>query len=95
MTRATATSVNEYGDPVPGTAIIYSCEGFPDNYDDAYRKTAGIPETSVKLVLIAGNTTTDPRKTDKITFRGITYEILKVKTDPALAHYECEAYRVS
>jgi hypothetical protein len=95
LSRATATSVNEYGDPVPGIDQSFHCEGFPDNYDDAYRKAAGIPETSVKLILIAGNTTTDPRKTDKVTFRGITYEILKVKTDPALAHYECEAYRVN
>lgn len=95
LTRATASTVDEYGDPIPGTALTFPCEGFPDNYDDAYRKTAGIPETSVKLILIAGNTGTDPRKTDKVAFRGITYEILRVKSDPALAHYECEAYRVS
>ena len=91
LTRATASSVDQYGDPVPGAPASFSCEGFPDEYSDAYRAAAGIPETSVKLIIIAGNTATAPQKEDKVAFRGIAYKILKVKTDPALAHYECEA----
>ena len=95
ITRTTSTTVDQYGDPVPGSTITAACEGFPDEYDDVYRKQAGIPETSVKIILIAGNTAVEPKKTDIVTFRGIDYEILKVKTDPALAHYECESYRVN
>lgn len=95
IARATASGVNEFGDPVTGPDQTYACEGMVADYDDAYRKAAGIPETSVKILLIAGNTAVVPKKVDRVTFRGVTYEILKIKADPALATYDCEAYRVS
>lgn len=95
LVRATGSTVNEYGDVVPGSPQTFRVEGFPDEYNDMYRQQAGIPETDVKLILIAGNSQTEPQKDDKVTFANFgTFQIRKVKTDPAKAHFECQAFKV-
>lgn len=95
LTRAVSGGLDEYGDPLPGTTQSFRVEGFPDEYNEAYRVTAGIPEGDSKVVLIAGNCETAPLKDDKISFSNFpTFQVRKVKTDPALAHYECQSYKV-
>ena len=59
--RTVSSSVDEYGDPIPGTPEVFRVEGFVDNYSDIYRAQAGIPETDSKVVIILGNSGTEPK----------------------------------
>lgn len=93
LSRVVNGDVDEYGDPVE-TFVEYRMEGFEDEYSDFYRASVGIPETTVKLVFIAGNSATVPQKNDRVVFRTGKYKIDAVKTDPALATYECQSTRV-
>lgn len=90
-----ATGVDEYGDPIYTVPFEIPVQGFVDEYNDAYRATAGIPETDSKVCLIAGLMSTDPQKDDKVKFPGFPlFQIRKVKTDPAIAMWECQSYKV-
>lgn len=90
-----ATGVDEYGDPIYTVPFEIPVQGFVDEYNDAYRATAGIPETDSKVCLIAGLMSTDPQKDDKLKFPGFPlFQIRKIKTDPAIAMWECQSYKV-
>lgn len=92
LTRMVRGGVDEYGDPI-STPQTFRVEGFVDTYSDFYIQQAGLPETTVKIVLISGNSQVSPLKEDYINFRGETFQVNKVSTDPALATFECEANR--
>lgn len=95
LTRVGSTTVDEYGDPVPGATQTFVVNGLVDEYNDVYRAQAGIPETDSKIILIAGLSEVEPQKDDKITFPNFsTFQVRKVKTDPARAHFECQSYMV-
>ena len=96
LTRPASATVDEYGDPVETTPASLAVEGIVDNYSDAYRVAAGIPETDVKIVLILGNSETEPRKDDTVTFATFgTYKIRgPIKIDPARASAECQSFKV-
>lgn len=86
--------LDDRGNPTT-TRTQYSVEGFIDEYNDIYRAQAGIPENDVKVVLIAGNCEVDPIKDDLVSFPNWpTYKIRAAKTDPALAHYTCQSFKV-
>lgn len=92
LTRMVSTGVDENNDPVQ-TPVVYRVEGFVDDYSAFYRANAGIPENSVKVILIAGNCETEPEKNDFIQFpRYPRYQIRKIMGDPATAHWECESF---
>lgn len=95
LTRVESSGLNEYGDPIEGAETEYTIQGFCDEYSEVYRERAGIPEGDTKVVLIAGLCETEPLKDDKISFAGFPlFQVRKVKTDPALAHYECQSYKI-
>lgn len=95
LTRATASSQDEYGDPIPGTPESFVVEGFIDAYSDVYRAQAGIPETDSKVTLILGNSETEPVKDDLISFPNWpSFKVRKVKIDPAKATAECQSFKV-
>lgn len=93
LTRETSSTVNSYGDPVPGAPATYTVEGFIDEYSDIYRAQAGIPEGDSKVILILGNCETEPKKDDQITFTNWpSMKVRKVKIDPARATAECQSF---
>lgn len=93
-TPGTGTLPN--GDPKPGTWAKHGFEGIVDEYDDAYRATAGIPATDVKILIIAGSLSVEPRKDDVIHLRGAWYQARgPVKTDPAKAQWTVQGYATS
>lgn len=95
LTRQVSGGVDEYGDPVPGTPATFNVEGLVSEYSDYYKAQAGIPETDVQIILIAGNCETDPLKDDEIQFPNFgSYKVRKVMTDPAKAHYKCQSFKV-
>jgi len=95
LTREVSAGLNEYGDPIPGITQSFVVNGFCDSYNEAYRVTAGIPEGDTNVVLILGLCEVDPLKNDKVTFPNFpTFQIRKVKVDPAKAAAECQAFEV-
>lgn len=73
---------------------FFKVEGFPSKYSDYFRAKFGIPDTDLKIVLIAGNCETKPVKDDQVSFRGVTYQLRSVDIDPAEATYVCQAYEI-
>lgn len=89
-----STETDDYGDPVGTTTTAYPCEGFVESFSAYYRAQAGIPDTDVKILLIAGLINTVPTKDDRVTFRGTTYQIRKTAdVDPAGASYTLQGYQ--
>lgn len=94
LTRMVRGGVDEYGDPI-STPNEFRVEGFVDQYSDAYKAQAGIPAQDVKIILIAGNSATQPQKEDNISFAGYpTYQVREVKTDPAKATWELQSFGI-
>lgn len=95
LTRMTSSSVDEYGDLIPGAPLTFNVEGFVDAYEDDYRIRAGIPEGDSRVTLILGNSETEPAKDDEISIAGWpTMKVRKVKIDPARATAECQSFEV-
>jgi len=96
LSRRIALSTNELGDPV-GNPSTFKIQGFPEDFSDFHRRTAGIPDTDLKIVLIAGLMATKPVQDDKVgfyqgEFAGKWFQLRTVEVDPAGAHYECRAF---
>lgn len=72
----------------------FNVEGFTSKYSDFYRAKFGIPDTDLKVILIAGNCDVKPEKEDNISFSDKKYQIRSVNVDPAEATYVCQAYEV-
>ncbi|GGB00540.1 hypothetical protein GCM10011491_30930 [Brucella endophytica] len=96
LRQQSAGGLDEYGDPTPGTVTLSPMQGFTDEYDDAYRARAGIPETDLIVNIFAQSLPAGirPGKDDKAQFLGQWYQIRAVKTDPATALWTCQAFRI-
>ena len=95
LTRTTpGGGLDKYGDPIAPSTSTFRCEGFVETFSAFYRAQAGIPDTDVKILLIAGLIDTVPVKDDRVTFRGVTYQIRRVlDIDPAKATYALQGYK--
>lgn len=94
LERKTNNGVNEFGDPVVNVEETFNIEGFTSKYSDFYRAKFGIPDTDLKVILIAGNCDVKPEKEDNVSFSDKKYQIRSVNIDPAEATYICQAYEV-
>lgn len=94
LRRVNYSGQDAYGDPLEVGVDEHTFEGFVDVYDAAYRARAGIPETDVRVVIIAGSLAVDPIKDDKVQVRSEWFQLRSVKTDPARAAWECQAFKV-
>lgn len=94
LTKFTATGRDADGDTIT-TPTPYACQGVIENYDGVYRVQAQIPETDVRVLLIAGLTASVPAIGDTITMSGRNYRVRKVSRDPASATYDCQSYLTS
>ncbi len=91
--------LDAHGDPIDSTATFTACQGFFDEYDDAYKMRAGIPHTDLKVCIFAQSIPgIVPGKDDKIMLRGrdgdVWYQVRKVKTDPAFALWETQSFTI-
>lgn len=95
LTRSTpGGGLDSYGDPVAVTTRSYPCEGIVESFKATFRAIAGIPDTDVKILLIGGLVEVEPQKDDRITFRGVTYQVRQIlEIDPANATYVLQGYR--
>ena len=87
-----ATGVDEFGDANAGTYATYTCEGVVSDYSAFYQQVAQIPDTDIRLLLIAGSMSVSPKQDDQVNMDGRWYQVRRVRTDPATAAWDCQAY---
>lgn len=97
--RVTSSSLDVKGDRIAGVPQTFSVEGFVDEYDEFYRRNAGIPDTDLRITLIGGLMITEPAKGDNVMFAtgewaGQWFQLRRIGTDPAGAAWVCQAYVV-
>ena len=96
LRRATFSGVvDSLGDPTEKTYTTYNLEGFVDTYSAFYKAQAGIPESDVKLLIIAGSLAIAPRKDDQVRFRGVWYQVRRLGTDPGIATWELQSFQIA
>lgn len=91
ITRAPATG-NPFASPTPDVVTTVDARALADTYSDQLRATGGIPDTHIKILILAeplGGFT--PQNADEIQYRGRAYQIVRVDTDPAQAVWTAEA----
>jgi len=95
LTRVGGTTLDEYGDVIPGATQTFVVNGLVDEWSSLYKAQAGISEDDSNVIVILGLSETVPVKDDKITFPGFpTFQVRKVKIDPAKASAECQSFKV-
>jgi len=98
LRRETHTTTNGFGDPVSPTVTTYAFEGIRETFDAGYAAGAGIPETDVKVLIIAGLLAAaagQPRKGDKVFINGAWHEVRRIiGIDPAGATYSLQCYEI-
>ena len=70
----------------PSTEYVKAIEG---DYSAFHRQSLDIPDINRKLSILGYQVTT-PRPGDRVSIRGVIWEIVRVERDPANALYECE-----
>ena len=89
-----ASSVDGSGNPVGASPESYTCEGIVDTYSKFIRAQAGIPETDVKILIIAQSLSVRPQQGRQVMFRDRWYQIRSVDTDPAEATWEMQCFEI-
>ena len=76
---------------VPGTAATtnYTCKAMVDVYSDYAIANSLVDAQDRKVLILASTLSVTPTDGDTITIRSVTYTIISVVTDPALAVWEC------
>jgi len=95
LRRVASTTVDSFGDLVPGTATTFSFEGIRESFNAAYAADAGIPVTDIKILIIAGLLDTDPIKDDQILIRGQWHKVRAIlERDPANATHVLQCFEI-
>lgn len=71
----------------------YSGKGFIEDYNDYVSANSGVERGDKKITVLGGSLSTNikPAANDRIIIEGSTYNIVRVKRDPAGATYECQS----
>ena len=78
-------------DPGPPTPDPHTCKGWPDVYMADELANSLILSTDVKVFVVATTLDIDPTPADTVTVRGVTYQVISVSADPALAIWTLQA----
>lgn len=101
LRQVTAGSgVDEFGDAIGDGYEDFEFEGIVDTYTAFYRAQAGIPDTDVRVLVIAGSVSAKPRKGDKVRMRSPAtgaqtwFEVIAVSGDPAGASFDLQSREI-
>lgn len=72
------------------TSTTYTGRGFIDDYTDKQITGTTIVTGDRKVSILGASISVIPAANDRVTIEGLTYNIIKVKRDPAAAVYECQ-----
>ena len=100
LRRDNVDSVTAAGDPVVTTYQTYAFKGIRQDFTAFYRQQAGIPDTDVKILILADSIAVQPQKDDWVNipdkFNGGAarwHRVRKVlEIDPATASYLLQAF---
>lgn len=91
--NVTTTAAPDPSTPwLPGapTTAAHVCKGMVDVYDAYYIANSLVEASDRKVLILATSLDVTPTEEMTITIRGVTYQIVSVKVDPALAVWECQ-----
>lgn len=102
LRRVTGTAVDAFGDPTTTAVTTYTFEGTRDDRSAFFRASAGIPDTDVLILIIAGSfkasgvtTTVRPKTDDQIYIRNTWHQVRRiVEEDPASATFLIQTYEI-
>lgn len=90
-----APGVDSYGDANPGSPVTYPFEGIRETYSAVFKARAGIPQTDVRILVIAGSCATDPRRGDQVYIEGRWHQVREIENiDPATATYALQSFEI-
>lgn len=75
---------------VTDTVTSYACRGFEDSYSAYYIVNGLVEEGDRKIMIVVPSLSVTPQPGDQITSRGETFTVIRAKTDPARALWECQ-----
>lgn len=78
-------------DPEEESTTHYTGRGFADEYDNSYRTGGLIEQGDIRVIVVADTIAIEPAAGDKVTVRGVTYNVVSVSADPALATWSLQA----
>ena len=88
LRRVSFSTLDAYGDPVPGADATWTFDGIVDTFNAVFAANAGIPTTDARLLIIAGSLATVPQQDDQMKVRDQWYQLRRlVEQDPAAATY--------
>lgn len=94
LRRLSGATANSLGDPV-NTATTFTFRGFPDKISAFAKGRDGIPETDLKINIVAGSINTEPEREDEIQLKGKWYRVRKIlEIDPVEALYVLQCYEI-
>lgn len=101
LRRATAATLDSYGDPSAPSTVDYSFEGVRSTFTARYKAQSGIPDTDISILILLGSLsdqTITPKQDDKIYMKApwnTWYQVRKVlEIDPAGASATLQAYEI-
>lgn len=93
--REVPGSLDEFGDPVPGSVQTFGFEGIREDLSALYAAQAGIPTTDCKVLGIAGSCEVTPKQGDQVSIEGAWYQCRAVmEIDPAGATWSLQCYGI-
>jgi len=85
-----AAITNAADPPAPASVSSFACKAIIETQTDSYRGDGGlVVDTTRKVLILAQTLATTPVPGDRIIIRGVTYGVMTVASDPALATWEC------
>lgn len=72
-------------DPPAAVETSYSCLAMVESYADYLRASGMVSAKDRKILVLANSLSVTPTENDRMTIRGVTFRIMQVDVDPALA----------
>lgn len=93
LTRDTVSTnspdVDRFDPPAP-TSTDYTCKAIVDTYSEKFRMDGLVKANDRRVLILANSIGVVPAVNDRVTIRGVTFTVVAVETDPALAVYTCQ-----
>lgn len=97
LTRFVPNPGPDPADPLPPTAVTYSCKAIEEEYSSGVRGQGLVAATDINVLILASTLAVEPVSGDQLTIRARTVTIVPasaagikaVRSDPAKATWQC------
>ena len=95
LMRMVSSQQDDLGDAAGTVKKTWQFDGMRDSFNAAFAVQAGIPNTDVRILIIAGSLAVEPRIDDKIQCEGRWFQLRqRVDVDPATATYTYAGFEI-